>query len=78
MTLPAGKEVAVYCANKMGEMIKSTGAYKNGDMTQALKVAFVDCDKKLLLPEVSKELKRIANDNRTDEKCVLKDVCLII
>ena len=77
VTFPAGKEVAVYCANKMGEMIKSTEAYKKGDMAWALKDAFVDCDKKLLLPEVSKELKRIANDNRAEEKCVVRMCALL-
>lgn len=53
----------MYCAQKMGELIKATDAYKSGDFVQALKDAFVNCDKKLLLPEVAKELKRIANED---------------
>ncbi len=57
----------MYCANKMGDLIKSMEAYKAGDMSQALKDAFVSCDKKLLLPEVAKELKKIGNDNREEE-----------
>ena len=57
----------MYCANKLGDLIKSMEAYKNGDVSQALKDAFVSCDKQLLLPEVAKELKRIANDDNKEE-----------
>ncbi|XP_064382077.1 protein phosphatase 1G-like isoform X2 [Halichondria panicea] len=63
-----GKEVAVYCADKMGDLIKSTGAYKEGDIGQALKDAFINCDRQLLLPEIAQELKKIANDGKEEDK----------
>ncbi len=66
----AGKEVAVYCADKMGDLIKSTGAYKEGDIGQALKDAFINCDRQLLLPEIAQELKKIANDGKEEDKWV--------
>ncbi len=54
----------------MGDLIKSTGAYKEGDMSQALKDAFINCDRQLLLPEVAQELKKIANDKEDEDKWV--------
>jgi len=48
----------------MGDLIKSSGAYKNTDIPQALKDAFVECDKSILLPEGDLELKRINRENK--------------
>ncbi|XP_015524868.1 probable protein phosphatase CG10417 isoform X1 [Neodiprion lecontei] len=55
-----GHEVATYCAQKLPQFIKDTDAYKNGDIEQALKEAFLGFDATLAKPEIVTVLKEIA------------------
>ena len=56
-----GKEVALYCASKLGDIIKSTESYRKGDVSQALKDAFMICDKVITNPETIQEMKEMMN-----------------
>lgn len=58
-----GREVAVYCAAHLGEIIKATEAYSNGDISQALKDAFMKCDDIIIKEDAVKEMKKIVEDD---------------
>ncbi|KAH8413812.1 hypothetical protein KR222_008726 [Zaprionus bogoriensis] len=63
-----GAEVAQYCADKLPEFLKSLDTYKNGDLEQALKDAFLGFDKTLLDPAVIQTLKILAGENNSAEE----------
>lgn len=58
----------MYCSVKMGDIIKSMDAYREGDMDKALKDAFLHCDEKLLGPDVIKDMKQIAENDVTEDR----------
>ena len=66
----SGKEVAMYCATKLGDVIKSTASYAKGDMSLALKEAFMKCDELVLKPETVQEMKKLANLESQTDRCV--------
>lgn len=51
--------MAIYCAAKLGDIIKSTESYNKGDISQALKDAFMKCDEIILKPEAVQEMKEM-------------------
>ena len=53
--------MAIYCAAKLGDVIKSTESYHKGDISQALKDAFMKCDEMIMEPETVQEMKRMVN-----------------
>lgn len=55
---PPGKEVAVYCAAHLGDIIKSMAAYSEGDLPQAMKDAFMQCDKLIKEDEAIEEMRQ--------------------
>ena len=63
-----GKEVAVYCSMKMGDIIKSMDAYREDDIDKALKDAFLHCDEILLGPDVINDLKQIAENDLAEDR----------
>lgn len=56
-----GAEVAVYCSKKLPDFLKNTEAYKNNDLEQALKDAFLGFDAVLLEKAVIQELQELAS-----------------
>ena len=64
----AGKEVAVYCSVKLGDIIQSMVAYREGDIDKALKDAFMHFDELLLGPDVIKEMKQIAKNDLAEDR----------
>lgn len=69
-----GKEVAVYCSVKLGDIIKSMDAYGHGDIDKALKDAFLHCDEMLLGPDVIRNMKQIAESDIKDDRWVVISV----
>lgn len=65
-----GKEVALYCAAKLGDIIKSTESYRKGDISQALKDAFMKCDEMIMKPETVQEMKEMMNAEISAERYV--------
>lgn len=61
-----GAEVALYCSKKLPDFLKNTEAYKNNDLEQALKDAFLGFDAVLLEKSVIQELKELANIEEQD------------
>ena len=61
MLVYVGKEVALYCASKLGDIIKSTESYHKGDISQALRDAFMKCDEVITSPETIQEMKEMMN-----------------
>ena len=61
-SLHLGKEVAAYCATHLADIIKATPAYGQGDLGQAMKNAFMQCDRKLKEKEVIEEMKKWDED----------------
>ncbi|KAG4076919.1 hypothetical protein HA402_015906 [Bradysia odoriphaga] len=57
-----GAEVALYCAQKLPEFLKSVEAYGKGDFEKALKDAFIGFDSTLVDAAVVEELKKLASD----------------
>ncbi|KAJ6642325.1 putative protein phosphatase [Pseudolycoriella hygida] len=57
-----GAEVALYCAKKLPDFLKTVEAYQKGDFEQALKDAFIGFDSTLIDPDVVEELKKFAVD----------------
>ncbi|XP_045785781.1 probable protein phosphatase 2C 11 [Maniola jurtina] len=57
-----GAEVATYCSQNLPNFIKNTEAYKNGDMIQALKDAFLGFDATIASKEVMDILKELAGE----------------
>lgn len=49
----------MYCAEKLGDIIKSTDSYNKGDMSQALKDAFMKCDEIVMKAETIQEMKKM-------------------
>lgn len=72
-----GKEVALYCAAKLGGIIKSTKSYAKGDISQALKDAFMKCDEIIMKPEIVQEMKEMMNAEVADERYV-HELCLTL
>ncbi|XP_051630818.1 protein phosphatase 1G-like [Manacus candei] len=62
-----GKEVALYCAKYLPEIIKDQKAYKEGKLQKALEDAFLAIDAKLTTEEVIKELSQLARWPQGDE-----------
>ena len=52
----------MYCATHLPDVIKSTAAYGKGDIAQAMKDAFMQCDSKLKEREVIEEMKKYDED----------------
>ncbi len=61
-TCTSGKEVAVYCATHLADMIKSTAAYREAGLPQAMKDAFMQCDRLLKEKEAINEMKKYDED----------------
>lgn len=55
-----GHEVATYCALHLPDFLKSSEAYKKGDIAQALEDAYLDFDERLASEDAVKQLKIIA------------------
>jgi hypothetical protein len=62
--------VALYCAAKLGDIIKSTESYRKGDVSQALKDAFMKCDEAITNPETIQEMKEMMNTEISAEMYV--------
>lgn len=58
-----GSEVAEYCSLKLAKFLKQTEAYKNGNLEEALRQAFLGFDSTLLEKDVVEELKVLAKNN---------------
>lgn len=54
----------MYCAAKLGDIIKSTDSYSAGDISQALKDAFMKCDEIIAKPETVQEMKMMMSAER--------------
>ena len=66
--------MATYCSKNLPDFIKSTEAYKKGDIRQALIDAFLGFDATIATPEVVSILKEIAGTKVLDrEKKVDED-----
>ena len=65
---PPGKEVAVYCAVHLGDIIKSMAAYSEGNLPQAMKDAFMQCDKLLKEDEAIEEMRQYDEDEIPTEE----------
>lgn len=68
--------MAEYCSLKLAEFLKQTEAYKNGNLEEALKEAFLGFDATLLKESVVEELKLLAkkNPDYADEEEMEDDV----
>ncbi|XP_033224539.1 probable protein phosphatase CG10417 [Belonocnema kinseyi] len=81
-----GHEVAAYCAKNLPDFIKSTEAYKKGDIKQALIDAFLGFDATLTKPDVISILKEIAgtkepekekeNNDDSDDEENISNLCM--
>lgn len=67
-TTYSGREVAVYCATHLADTIKSTAAYGQGDLGQAMKDAFMQCDRFLKEKEAIAEMKKYDEDEISEEE----------
>lgn len=67
-TLSAGREVAIYCATHLADIIKSTAAYDQGNLGQAMKDAFMQCDRLLKEKEAIAEMKKYDEDEISEEE----------
>ena len=63
-----GREVALYCAAHLADYIKSAEAYSHGDLGQAMKDAFMKCDRMLKEKEVIEEMKKYDEDEISEEE----------
>ena len=75
-----GKEVAIYCAAKLGDIIKATNSYSKGDICQALKDAFMKCDEIVMKPETVQEMKKMINIGISAERYIyiLINTCMFV
>ena len=55
--------MALYCAAYLGDMIRSTEAYLHGNLPEALKEAFMQCDRTLLTAEAQRVMKALLNES---------------
>lgn len=60
--------MAAYCAKNLPDFIKSTEAYKKGDIKQALIDAFLGFDATLTKPDVINILKEIAGTKEPNKE----------
>lgn len=58
----------MYCATHLGDIIKSTAAYGEGDIAQAMKDAFMQCDKLIKGKEAIEEMKTYDEDQIPPEE----------
>ena len=58
----------MYCAEKLGDIIKSTDSYNKGDMSRALKDAFMKCDEIVMKAEAIQEMKKMINTETSAER----------
>lgn len=63
-----GHEVAQYCAQKLPNFIKTTEAYKTGNIEEALIEGFLKFDASIASSEVVSSLKEIAGDKEAEEE----------
>ena len=63
--------MAVYCAAKLGDVIKSTESYRKGDVSQALKDAFMKCDEMIMKPEIIQEMKEMMKAEVSAERYLI-------
>ena len=68
MSFNTGREVAVYCASHLADIIKSTTAYSQGNIEQALRDAFMECDKLITEKEAIQEMKTYDEDEISEEE----------
>ena len=68
--LLSGREVALYCSTHLPEMITLTEAYQAGNLEEALKEAFMECDHKVLTKEAIQEMKALLNLDPSDDETV--------
>ncbi|CAM9471213.1 unnamed protein product, partial [Discosporangium mesarthrocarpum] len=65
-----GAEVAKYCANHMCKTVRDTEGFKEGDLAQGLKQAFLRLDEMIRAPQGQEELaaiKKAENNNDSDQ-----------
>lgn len=67
LSIDAGREVAVYCATHLADIIKSSEAYSQGDLKQAMKDAFMKCDRLVTEREAIEEMKTYDEDEMKEE-----------
>ena len=63
-----GVEVATYCSKYFPDLLKSLDEYKNGNIEDALKKAFLKFDQSLTSEEAKKELNFLAGNSETEDK----------
>ena len=54
--------MAIFCASHLADIIKSTAAYDEGDLGQAMKDAFMQCDRMLKEKEAIEEMIKYDED----------------
>lgn len=76
-----GREVAVYCATHLGEIIKATESYSKGNVSQALRDAFMKCDDIIVKEDAVKEMKKIVEDDMSKihrYQVIISSICMYI
>lgn len=68
MYVNLGREVAMYCAAHLPDIVKSTLAYSQGDTGQAMKDAFMQCDRLVLEREAIEEMKKYDEEEIPEEE----------
>eukprot|EP01025_Chloroclados_australasicus_P004436 TRINITY_DN11095_c0_g2_i2.p1 TRINITY_DN11095_c0_g2~~TRINITY_DN11095_c0_g2_i2.p1 ORF type:complete len:443 (-),score=105.56 TRINITY_DN11095_c0_g2_i2:1027-2355(-) len=63
-----GKEVALFCAKYLKDVLVNQTAFKEGDIEKALKDAFFHMDERLILPEHQDQLKSWKEQNHEPEE----------
>jgi len=63
-----GKEVALYSALHLPDLIASSESYKSQNLEQALKDAFMLCDRQVLGEEAIAEMKSMLQDSIQEEE----------
>lgn len=52
----------MYCASHLGDIIKSTAAYDKGNLAQAMKDSFMQCDRMIKERDAIDEMKQYDED----------------
>lgn len=63
--MPVGREVAVYCATHLADIIKSCFC---GDLGKAMKDAFMKCDRLVIEQEAVQEMKTYDHDEMSADE----------
>ena len=60
--------MATYCSKYLPGLLKSLDDYKNGNIEEALKKAFLKIDEQLITEEAKKELNFLAGNSESEDK----------